>query len=220
MHFLLRAAAAAPDDIRRKIRDVLSRPEYDLTPPSTQGESLLAILLRILEWVLRPFRWLGERLWEIHPALYWLMIAVLVGLLLFFLVHIVWMVARAVRRHADHKPWDEADRLSRLTDPSQLESEALALAARSDYIGGVRLLFKACVRRIELAEKRPFRGGITNREILRRYLKQSWGGDLATLVQTIDFKWYGDEPCLAADFEACRRAHANVSRGSGALVRA
>ena len=83
-------------------------------------------------------------------------------------------------------------------------------AEHADYIGAIRLLFRSALRRLELAERRKFRPGFTNRELLRRYRSSPLADSLARLVETIELKWYGNTPCEQADYVACRGAHDDI----------
>jgi hypothetical protein len=91
-----------------------------------------------------------------------------------------------------------------------LEQLAERASLAGDYIGGVRLLFRAALRRIELFEHKKLRPGITNRELLRRYRTSPLAAPLARFVETIDLKWYGSLPCERADYEACEIEHDRI----------
>ena len=82
--------------------------------------------------------------------------------------------------------------------------------AFAELIEAVRFLFRACLARFQDRERRPFRRGTTNRGHLRRYRGSQFFVPLETLVTTIELKWYGEEVCDAADYQACRQAHAEV----------
>ena len=49
--------------------------------------------------------------------------------------------------------------------PDEFEQQAALAETNRDYIGAVRLLFRAALRRLEIFEKKKFRPGITNREV-------------------------------------------------------
>ncbi len=214
---IVSASAAPPEEIRRKIQETLARDDYNLEPSDGRQESLLALIWRLFHWLTRPFVALFDWLYSISPPLAWLMVAALVGLLVVLIAHIGYTLVRAFSHRQEATPWTRGERNEREVDPAAVEREAAQLAARQDYVGAVRLLFRASVLRIERVEQRKFRAGVTNREILRRYRQQPWGAALRTVVDTLDFKWYGDEPCLPEDFDACRQACAAIAQGCGGL---
>jgi hypothetical protein len=82
--------------------------------------------------------------------------------------------------------------------------------ARGDYIAAVRLLFRACLLRLESAEKRAARAGVTNREHLRQHQDSPVFEPLRVFVDIIDTKWYGRGDCGRDDYEACIAAHARI----------
>lgn len=210
-------AVVPPDRIREQLREVLSRDDYNLDPSSGRTESFFALLSRFLAWLFWPVAWLFNRLYDISPVLAYLTIVALVALLALLIWHIAYTFFRAFSHRPEATPWTRGERDEREVDPAAVEREAAQLAARQDYVGAVRLLFRASVLRIERVEQRKFRAGVTNREILRRYREQPWGAALRTVVDTLDFKWYGDEPCLPEDFDACRRACGAIAQGCGGL---
>jgi hypothetical protein len=95
-------------------------------------------------------------------------------------------------------------------DPAALEQEAESASRAGDYIGAIRLLFRAALRRIEVVEKRKLRPGFTNRELLRRYRSTPLHDSLERFVETIDDKWYGDGICLESDYVYCRSEHERI----------
>ena len=95
-------------------------------------------------------------------------------------------------------------------DPVSLEEEADRAGSRGDYIGAIRLLFRAALRRIEVAEKKKLRPGSTNRELLRRYRSTPLFTPLERFVETIDNKWYGGGTCVEEDYLTCRGEHARI----------
>lgn len=72
------------------------------------------------------------------------------------------------------------------------------------------MLFRAALRRIELAEDKKLRVGITNRELLRRYRQSPLSEPLQLFVEMIDRKWYGGEACESADALHCRESYGQI----------
>lgn len=203
-------ATSSPDaeTIRATTREILARPEYRLKAPRS-GD--LAWLQRMWEWIvaiLRPFFNLFNALWAVSPVLAIAFFVVLVVTLVALLWHIVYTFRVALRERLDPGRYTAA--ASRPPDPADLEVRARQAAERQDYITAVRLLFLACLLRLEPAERRVLRKGATNHEYLRRFRNTPAYEPLGRFVDVIDFKWYGQGLCELADFDACRQAHAAI----------
>ena len=209
---LVLAKVATPDAIRRKATEVVARTEYQLDEGLTdESQSLWLMLLRTL---LRPFVWLSEVLGELPTFLQIIVIIVLVIVVLALMTHIIWSFVAAVRGkpHIDQIAGAGSVRDS---DPQELETAAERAATNGLYLEGIRLLFRASLIRIERAQKRRLRVGITNRELLRRYRNSSVAEPLARLVDMIDRKWFGDEDCHAVDFESCLNDQLTIRQLTG-----
>jgi hypothetical protein len=198
-----------PETIRRTAEQVLRRPEYRLDPQADSGATLLDWLLRILDWISRPFRWLTDALEGLPAWMRWPIVIGLVALLILLVAHIGYTIVQAVsgpgrRRGA------AADVPLTPRDPVALERRAAEAASGADFITAIRLMFLACLLRLEQAEKRAFRAGTTNREHLRRHRDTPVFEPLRLFVETIETRWYGPGECGREDFEACRAAHARI----------
>jgi hypothetical protein len=197
-----------PQAVRQTAREVLARPDYRLeaaTDFSNVFHELWAFISRIVEAI----RELFGALWEMSPILAIAVVLVLVVSLCLLLGHIIWTLVTVVRR--DRRTLDALDELSRRkVDPGELARQADDAGAHGNYILGVRLLYRACLVRLEQAEEKPFRQGATNWEHLNRYQATPVYDWLARLVSVIDLKWYGHEPCLPSDFAECRDAYERI----------
>ena len=198
-----------PEMIRRTAEQVLRRPDYQLDPQSDSGLTLLELLLRFLRWIFAPFQWLLDALSGLPGWLRWLIVLGLAALLVLLVFHIGYTIVGAVLGPRQKRGLAAAlPRMSR--DPAALEDQAAQAVSRGDFITGVRLLFAACLLRLELAEKRPVRAGTTNREYLRRHRDSPVFEPLGLFVEIIETRWYGRGTCGPEDFEACRAAHAQI----------
>jgi hypothetical protein len=200
--------------VRQTARDVLARPQYQLDAPHDFTDAIaefLAVVRRAMEAVRAWFEWL----YTMSPVLAIMIVLAMIICVCLLLGHIGWTLLTVVR--GDRRALDAlADLTGRKVDPAVLAREADDASSRGNYILGVRLLYRACLARLEQAEEKPFRPGATNREHLNRYRSTPIYDWLARLVSVIDSKWYGDEPCLASDFVECRDAYERVcllSRG-------
>jgi hypothetical protein len=206
---LVTADAPTPDEIRRKAAEILAGPEYDLGAPVEDGVTLLQrfwnLFLNALEWLVAPL--IG--LLEVSPILGMIVIVFLASSACLLTGHILWTLWSAwkglARVRATH-----AAAVARSIDPSVLELQASQAAEAGDWVGAVRLLFAALMRRLEAFENKPLRPGATNREHLRRYRSASIFEPMRQMVDTIDRKWFGEEVCDETDYATCRRSYEQI----------
>jgi len=198
-----------PQTVRQTAREVLARPEYRLDAAQDFSDAIAefwAMIRRVTEAIQRWFDWL----YGMSPLLALAIVLAMIVCVCLLTGHILWTLVTVVR--GDRRALDAlADLSRRKVDPAELAREADDAGARGNYILGVRLLYRACLARLEQAEEKPFRPGATNREHLNRYRATPLYDWLARLVSVIDLKWYGDEPCLASDFAECRDAYERIS---------
>ena len=201
------------DAVRDTAREVIARPEFQVDEPSSLPFDLLHYVLRFLEKVLRPFQEFSEYLYAASPLLFWLLFVGLVLIVIALIAHIVYSFKVALARRAEAN--SGLTKSKRVVDPTKLEADAKGAAARGDFIGAVRLIFRACLARLEAVEERSWRLGLTNRELLSRYRNTPMAEALRTFVETIDAKWYGHALCDVGDYEACLQAQGLVKRHVG-----
>jgi hypothetical protein len=198
------------DSIRAAADAVLAREHFRLDeafePPGTEW------LEEIGRWLLTPFRWLSELVAELPFGMQLFVVVLLIGLLLLIVAHIVWSLATALRD--PRRGGVPLTAPATLADPAALEELARSLAAGGDYVGACRRLLQAALCWLQLARERRFRPGLTNAEVIREYAATPVAEPLRQLVATIDHKWYGDEPCLAEDYERCLASNAAVRAAS------
>ncbi len=195
--------------VRQTARDVLARPDYQLDPP-TDLSDFIAQFRAFLQGIVRAIQLWFDWLLGMSPILAWGIVAAMIISLCLLIGHIIWTliaVARGERRALSKL----AELSRRKADPAQLAREADNAGATGNYILGVRLLYRACLARLEQTEEKPFRPGATNLEHLSRYRATPLYDWLARLVSIIDRKWYGEEPCLASDFAECRDAYERIT---------
>ncbi|MCA9028153.1 MAG: hypothetical protein KDA86_23285 [Planctomycetaceae bacterium] len=201
------ASIPTSDEIRRKAAEVVSRPEYHLDQGLHEGTD--SLWLTIITWILKPFVWLFEALDGLPVALRVLVIVVLGLVAIALIFHIIWSLVASIRQSPGRERLAPLDRES-LVDPLVLEAAARKAEADGEYLESVRLLFRAALRRIELAEDKKLRVGITNRELLRRYRQSPLSEPLQLFVEMIDRKWYGGETCESADALHCRESYGQI----------
>lgn len=202
-------AATDPETIRRTAEQVLGRPEFQLDPRPETGTTILEWTLRVFRWIIEPFRWLFNAMEGLPDILRWLIVVGLFAALVLLVLHIAYTIVQAVAGPARVRGLSATARAAP-RDPSSIERGASEAAARGDYLSAIRLLFAACLLRLEAAEKQIFRPGTTNREHLKRHRKSPVFEPMKVFVDTIETRWYGQGECGPDDFEACLAAHARI----------
>lgn len=202
------AALPPSETIRDRAAEVLSRSYYDLdVAPRPSGPPWW---WNILRWILKPFQWLFESMDGLPDWLRWIIVVGLALLCLALIIHIIYSFVVAIRGTSRRSRAAFKLGESRDVPPEDLEREAETARTAGDYIGAIRLLFRAALRRIEVAEEKKFRPGLTNRELLRRYRSSPIFPALERMIETIDLKWYGGQTCLAQDYVACQAEHQRI----------
>jgi hypothetical protein len=201
------AALPPPVAIRDAAHEVLSRSYYELTAAPRRDAT--PFLFRLIEWLLAPFRWLYESMEDWPELVRWIVVVLSVLVCAALIAHIIYTFVAAIRGPVKRRSLLQFSPPREL-DPAELESQAEQAGTRGDYIGAIRLLFRAALRRIESREKKRLRPGSTNREILRRYRATPLAQSLERLVETIDQKWYGSEACSEQDYLICRTEAARI----------
>ena len=121
----------------------------------------------LLRWILTPFQWLLDALAGLPGWLRWPIALGLVALLIVLVFHIGYTIVGAVRGPGrSRRPGRCGAAYCRAIRPARTPGGRGG--SRGDLITAIRLLFVACLLRLELAEKRLF-AGTTNREHLRRH---------------------------------------------------
>lgn len=205
--------ATLPDaeTIRRTATEVIQRPDYLLEPESRVDELLLSLVRRAIDLFMWAFQWLFRLVEGLPEWLQWIIIGGLILILIAIGAHFIYTVwsllASAKRRRGVTVTLPAV-----VLDPANLERQSAEAAVRGDCSLAVRLLFRACLLRLEQAESRKLRGGTTNREVLRRHRHAPVYEPMKVFVEIIETKWYGMGECSSADYETCRLAHAELLR--------
>jgi len=209
---LAQSTLPPPAAIREAAKNVVARRYYHLD--SAEASDYTPLILKIFRWLLKPFELLFDSLEGLPEAVRWLIVLLCVVVCVALVAHIIYTLIAAIRaplylrqhpQGSTHKEYD----------PRDFEQQAELALSREDYIGAIRLLFRATLRRLELFEKKKFRPGITNRELLKRYRSSPLAESLLSFVNTIDLKWYGQMPCGQADFITCKNEHGRICQYIG-----
>jgi hypothetical protein len=206
-YLLAQSQLPPPASIREAAREVISRPYYKLD--SSTSEDATPLLLQLIRWILKPFQWLFDQMEGLPDAVRWIVVIFCVVLCVALIGHILYTLIKAVGNPVARRRISLADP-TREIGPDEFEQQAALAETNRDYIAAVRLLFRAALRRLEIFEKKKFRPGITNRELVRRYRSTPLADSLVQFVNPIDLKWYGQLPCEQTDFIACRNEHGRI----------
>jgi hypothetical protein len=198
------ASLPPPATIRETAEAIVARPYFDLGTARSSGPPLW---LQILRWIWEPFRMLFDSMEGLPDWLRWVIVVLAVALCAALVAHIVYSFVTAIRGPRRRGAASLRIAQARELRPEDLERDAELADSTGDHIGAVRLLFRAALRRIELAEEKRFRPGLTNRELLRRYQTSPLFPSLQRFIDIIELKWYGGQKCVAGDYSACRSEH-------------
>lgn len=204
-------ALPPPEIIRQKAEEILSRPEYKLESASWDFTPIVQGFLDMLRKVLSPIASAINGIFEISPWLGWLTIVALLTITALLIAHIIYSIAKAMREKKKLEPALASGYEPEFV-PEAWEKRAQEAFASQEYLVAVRYLFRACLLRLELANKRRLRRGATNREYLRRYRDTAAFEPLSRFVEVIDTKWYGGGSCVLGDYQDCARAHSTICR--------
>lgn len=199
MHALPALWAAVPDppadEVRRRLAEVLSRPEFT-------GVSESSWLEPFLEWLAGVFRWLGE-LQGTAPVVFWILLVSCVVLLLVLVAYIAWAVGRAFGGGA--RLPDEAKAAERRGRQSRIYlEEARRRAAEQEFTEAIRCLFLSLVYRFDESGRVSFHQANTNREYLALLTdRPPVHEQLRVFVDTLDDHWYGQRPTNRGRYEEC-----------------
>ena len=205
-------ALPPPEAIHAEAERILRQPEFHPDPAPLYAP-WAEMVRRILGRAFHAVAPLFEGLFGISPLLYWVAV---VGLAI-AAVGLVFHLGNAIR----HAFGGAASKGGRFVNgvvfsesPEGWEKQAWRAGADGDAIGAVRLLFKACLLRLDTARGKAMRKGATNRECLQAFRGTAAHDCLAVFVETIDHKWYAGQVCSLDDFEKCRSAHEAVCRAA------
>jgi hypothetical protein len=200
------AAAPQPsnDEIRRQLKEVLSRPEF------SQGgrENWLP---RLGNWLSDIFTWLGG-LYDTAPVLYWVLLVGCLVLLVLLLTHIGWTVRRVLFTTPLSHGSDRGER-QRFQLSRTYWEEARRRAADMDFTEAIRFLFLSLVYRFDESGRVNFQRAYTNREYLALFADRPAVHDqLKVFVDMLDDYWYGLRSTDRRQYEDCLALYEGLTR--------
>lgn len=199
--------------LRGTLREVLSRPDYQIDPPSEPSEGMLRIFATLLRWIMAPFKWLFDSMEGLPDFLRWLVVIVLFVVLVALLAHIAWTFYQAMTggRRPQGRTLLPSESVNAELSVKELETAADQAFNQGALIEAVRFLFRAALTSLSDGERKKFRRGTTNRQYLNHFRNAAVSPHLQIFVSTIESKWYGDEPCESRDYDDCREAYRQIA---------
>lgn len=158
-------------------------------------------------WLRAFFRFLAS-LQPVFEVLFWIAIAVLLGLILFF-------IGRELVRHYRREASGGAGTSHVVPDwrPPVARARALLadadrLAAEGKFAEAIHLLLYRSIEDIDAKRPHAVKPALTSRDILDLVpLPAAARQALSRLVAAVEWSFFGGRPVDAADFSACRRAY-------------
>jgi len=188
---------------RELAREILSRPEYARFRPSV-------LLERFADWLSATLNWLSA-LYEVNPALWYVLFLGLVGVALALLAHVVWSVRVALRAAPpapERRPAGE---------PPAFDREAEHLAADGRMLEAAHAMHLACIGRLLRSGALVLRRHDPNRTLRLRVagapLAPELRRDFAQLLDQLEARWFRDPVPQPRDrelFESWRSLNARL----------
>ncbi len=205
----------APDDARQRLQQILNRPPFQ--SPESRNPGLFSQLLdwlgRFLSWVFSPLGKIGSEPASIIGYLFLLlMLALVIGVIVYFLRSMRYSLAKEAHLASD------ADPDAHLSSAAAMK-QAQELARGGDTRTAVRYLYLSSLLWLDEREWLQYNRALTNREYLARVQHPEVQTHLRPIVETFDRVWYGYMPLSEQDFAAYQQQVARLQKVRGAAPR-
>ncbi|NLN78493.1 MAG: hypothetical protein GX141_06215 [Armatimonadetes bacterium] len=223
--FIIAAALAAPENVdtakvQHELKQILARPEYQPTPPSTFDKWAKRIGETIKKWLGIFARWLFSRLsinekpelWNIVGA--W---AAVVGFVVLLALLIKRTIAWGRRQIKDDMP--QQDSTFNIYSACEHIRQAADFADSGDYRGAFKAAYLASIAYLDEIKALRFERSHTNWEYLQELRQKGHSvayDQLLPLTSDFDRKIYGGEACLRDDYLKAVKIYDQLS-GEGAI---
>lgn len=195
-----------PERVQEVVDEVFANPAYretvrPLEIPHTLIERAKAIFHDATEWFREIGEWMDD-LYEASPALFFLLLAGLLLVLIALLTHIAYTlrITYSALRAAPRSE-EEIEEEGRRQLYRELRDEAHARALRGEFAEGIRSLLLALFARYERDRPGLVPEGWTNHEVVDRLqVDEMDRGRLQELAFTVDRVWYGREAATEDEF--------------------
>ncbi len=187
------AAAVSLDSVRAVLGDVFQDPAYDWNEQTSPFAFLAELLSTVVDWL--------EGVRELHPALYWLILGVMTGLLIAVIVHVAVLIWLALKPRA--VPLAVTGR----TPPARRDArwhldESRRLRAAGQFTESLAHRFTALLLQLERRNALTYDPTKTPREYTdEARLDDSGRSVLNELVASLYRHLFGGEPCTEEDLD-------------------
>lgn len=205
-------AQSRAEKVRAEVREILSSPEFRVTPP--EPSYFDRALKRIGELIDELFERIG-RLFGLRGGhaggniAFWI---ILIGLIIGMGLLATYALRRLETRKTVKAP--EATKVEEDPDSSQPEdwlALAQSFAARGDFRRAYRAMFRALLLRLDSGGLIRFDPSRTNGEYVRSLRSNERIYRIfRPAADGFDILWYGRRPAVEQDFQSCRTAYESV----------
>jgi hypothetical protein len=194
-------AAAVADRVeeahRALLRDTRLQFEFDAVPPPPE----------VPDWLRAFFEFLGQ-LQPVFEVLFWIGVAVLAGLILFFVVREVLRYHRSKGAEPGGSDAAAPDWRPPVGRARALLSDADRLAAEGRFAEAVHLLLYRSLEEIDAKRPHAIKPALTSRDIVAlNALPAVARRALGRLVATVEWSFFGGRLVDAKEFAECRLAY-------------
>lgn len=206
MLVVLQAPAVPPDSLRRVVREVFARPEYEWVEQQ-----------RILSWLATQWRnlteWLG-RLAEQYPLGFNLVLALAAVAAVFLLVHIGYVIMRIVRPSVRTGAVASAATGGKIMDAAAHLEIAEELARAGRYAEALAHRFLAVLLELDRRKALRFHASKTPAEYIGEVrLDESGRASFTSLVAALYRHLFGAVPCDASEYAEFGATAQELARG-------
>jgi len=189
--------------VRELANEILSNPPFD-----TWNDSVPGALYRFLEWLAGFFAWMN-RIYVDSPALYWLILAGLLLLVLALLGHIIWSTRIALRA-----PSPKGETAATEVRPIW-SKEASDLASEWRYVEAAHRLALGSVQLLVMDGHIELNRSEANRILRKRVRSAALPEEVSTeflqLLDAFEARWFRDRAEDPDLYEAWRSLHSRIS---------
>jgi len=197
----LAGAVGAADRVAAAHQALLREPglqfEFEAEPPPPE----------LPDWLRAFFEFLGG-FQPVFEVLFWAAIALLVGLILYFVVRELLRYYRKEASGGNTAADVVPDWRPPVARARALLGDADRLAAEGRYAEAIHLLLFRSIEEIDAKRPHAVKPALTSRDILDlQALPSVARQSLSRLVTAVEWSFFGGRAVDAADFSACRRAY-------------
>ena len=195
------SAAAVADRVEAAHQILLRDPglqfEFEAQPPPQE----------LPDWLRAFFEFLGG-LQPVFEILFWIGVAALAALILYFLVREIVRYQRSKAAEPEGRETAVSDWRPPVARARALLSDADRLAAEGRFAEAVHLLLYRSLEDIDAKRPHTLKPALTSRDILTlSVLPTVARRTLGRLVETVEWSFFGGRRVDAKDFSACRLAY-------------